>query len=125
MIVKNAQFLAAAMGQTKESFRSLPETEENSKNYFEEINFEEAKSLATRYDVRNISPREMAAISSDLYQEGKITFQQQALLSFQPELHPEYNATLGVLSGPTAQPDQVKNIQDVLNILKNLEALNE
>jgi hypothetical protein len=47
--------------------------------------------IAQKYDVRNISPREMAAMSLELYQSGAISFQDHALLSFQPELGPQFN----------------------------------
>ena len=38
------------------------------------------------YDVRNITPREMSELSKNLYENGAISFQDHALMSFQPEL---------------------------------------
>lgn len=105
--------------------------------------------IAAEYDVRNISPRDMAAMSLSLYESGHISFKTHALLSFQPELHPEYDATLGKISGVPAQPDekrdfiqvwekklesqkryaapaeQIKNTEEVLNLLRNLAALRD
>ena len=47
--------------------------------------------IAQKYNVRNMSPREMASMSLELYQSGAISFQDHALLSFQPELGPQFN----------------------------------
>jgi len=84
-------------------------------------------------------------MSQELYQSGAITFQDHALLSFQPELSPEFNK---MLPGPFGKPDAprdfiaqweaqlraheemgevnfAKNDQRILNILGNLAALHE
>ena len=42
--------------------------------------------IVKEYDVRNMSPREMSAMSQKLYQNGSISFFDHSLLSFQPEL---------------------------------------
>jgi len=56
-------------------------------------------------DVRHMSPREMLKTSTDLYIAGVINWDEYELLAFQPELHPDYNKTVGALLGRTAQPD--------------------
>jgi hypothetical protein len=112
------------------------------------VNIETAMSLADvvrKYDVRNISPRDMAAMSLELYQSGAISFRDHALLSFQPELGPEFNKTLaGTTGGPDAPRDFIaqwdtqlqihekmgdvnfaNNDRRILNILSNLAALRE
>lgn len=111
----------------------------------EVVNVGTAKSLtdvAKKYDVRGMSPRDMAAMSQELYQGGAISFQDHALLSFQPELNPEFNTTLAGTSDPDAPRDFIaqwetqlrihenlgevnfaKNDQRMLNILGNLAAL--
>lgn len=109
------------------------------------VNVETARSLgglAGQYDVRNLSPRNMAALSQALYQDGAISFQDHALLSFQPELGPESNKTLaGSADAPKdfiaqwttqlqvheslGQSAFAKNDQRMLNILGNLAALRE
>ena len=50
--------------------------------------------IARKYDVRSISPRDMATMSQELYQSGAISLQEHVLLSFQPELNPESSKTL-------------------------------
>ncbi|MFZ2854616.1 MAG: hypothetical protein WAZ34_10980 [Rhodocyclaceae bacterium] len=112
------------------------------------VNVETARSLAGKtgqYDVRNMSPRNMAALSQALYQDGAISFQDHALLSFQPELSPEFNKMLaGTPDNADAPKDFIaqwttqlqvheslgqtsfaKNDQRMLNILGNLAALRE
>lgn len=110
------------------------------------VNVGTAKSLADvagKYDVRNMSPRDMAAMSQELYQGGAISFQDHALLSFQPELNQEINKTL---ADTPVRPDAPRDFiaqwekqlqvheqqgdvkfakydQRVLNILGNLAAL--
>ncbi len=65
-----------------------------------------ASRIAANYDVRNISPREMAKMSLELYQSGVISFKDHSFLSFQPELNPEYDETIGRLTGTVARPDE-------------------
>ena len=112
------------------------------------INIEPAKSLADvarKYDVRNMSPREMAAMSQELYQSGAVSFQDHALLSFQPELSPESNNILAGIPGTSDVPKDfiaqwetqlrihekmgevnfAKNDRRMLNILGNLAVLRE
>ncbi|MBC8339446.1 MAG: hypothetical protein H8E39_12230 [Alphaproteobacteria bacterium] len=57
-------------------------------------------------DARNLSPREMTNLSQDLYTAGVISFDEYSMLAFQPELHSEYNRTIGALTGKPAAPDQ-------------------
>lgn len=57
-------------------------------------------------NVRAASPREMVNLSLDLYAEGMIDFDEYAALAFQPELHPDYDKTVGALTGEPAQPDR-------------------
>jgi len=112
------------------------------------VNFETSRSLAgiaKEYDVRNMSPRGMAAMSQKLYQSGAISFQDHALLSFQPELSPEFSKTpLGHHGKPDGPRDFIaqwemqlqihekrgdirfsKIDRRMLNILGNLAALRE
>jgi len=112
------------------------------------VNLGTAQSLtdvARKYDVRNMSPREMAAMSQTLYQSGAISFQDHALLSFQPDLGSDFNPTLAAPPGQADAPRDLmaqwaaqlqaheqqgdanfaKNDQRMLNILGNLAALHE
>ena len=58
------------------------------------------------YDVRHMSPRQMVELSQDLYVSGVINFDEYATLAYQPELQPDYNQTIGALTGEPAEPDR-------------------
>jgi hypothetical protein len=63
-------------------------------------------SLQSReFDPRAASPREVAKRSLDLYADGLLEWGDQAVLAFQPELHPDYDRTVGALLGTKAEPD--------------------
>lgn len=57
------------------------------------------------FDPRSASPREVAKRSLDLYADGLLEWDDQAVLSFQPELHPDYDRTVGALLETKAAPD--------------------
>ena len=59
-----------------------------------------------RIDVHNLSPRQMAKLSYDLYVSGVISFDDYSALAFQPELHPDFDRTIGTLTGKRAAPDK-------------------
>lgn len=56
-------------------------------------------------DLRNFTPRQMAELSMELYVSGAVTWEEYAMLAFQPELHPDYDRTIGALTGEKAAPD--------------------
>lgn len=60
-------------------------------------------------DARHISPRQIAAISMDLYVNGALGWEEYAMLAFQPELHPDYEKTIGALTGEPAEPDRPRD----------------
>ena len=60
-------------------------------------------------NVRDLSPRQMAEMSMDLYMVGVITWEEHAMLAFQPELHPDYDQTVGALTGEKADPDRPRD----------------
>lgn len=60
-------------------------------------------------DIRNLSPRQMAETSLDLYVAGILPWDEYAMLAFQPELHPDYDKTIGALTGEKAQPDKPRD----------------
>ncbi len=106
-----------------------------------------ASDIAKKYDVENISPRDMATMSQILYDSGMISFQNHALLSFQPELNPDFDSTIGKMTDTIGQPDapinflkewkdrleqeikdgypehMIKNTKEVVSILDNFDAL--
>ena len=65
--------------------------------------------IARRYDVRAISPRKMAELSAELYLAGFLTHDQYADLAYQSELMPNYDVTIGALTGTKAAPDRARD----------------
>jgi len=60
-------------------------------------------------DVRHISPREMTDFSLDLYAAGVVAFDEYSALSLHPELHPDFDKTIGALTGDRAAPDRKRD----------------
>ncbi len=79
-------------------------------NLSNNINF--VSDIVRRYDVQDITPREMAKMSQELYDNGSISLKNHAFISFQPELNPSFNDTIGKFSHTTAQPDSPRNFLD-------------
>lgn len=67
------------------------------------------RKLIGNVDAHNLSPREMANLSQNLYAAGVISFDEYSLLAFQPELHPDFDRTIGALTGEVAAPDQQRD----------------
>ena len=59
--------------------------------------------------IRNMTPRQMANMSLDLYVAGHLQWDEYALLAFQPELHPDFDRTIGALTGEKAAPDRPRD----------------
>ncbi len=59
--------------------------------------------------LRDLTPRQMADVSLDLYAAGVLAYEDYELLAFQPELHPDYNDTVGALTGEPAGPDRARD----------------
>lgn len=59
--------------------------------------------------LRDLTPRQMAGVSLDLYAAGVLAYEDYELLAFQPELHPDYNDTVGALTGEPAGPDRARD----------------
>lgn len=64
------------------------------------------KDLRVDANVRSMSPREMADVSMELYAAGAVSWEEYAMLAFQPELHPDFERTVGALIGEKAEPDK-------------------
>ena len=60
-------------------------------------------------DLRRISPRRLAALSMDLYLAGTLSWSEYEMLAFPPELHPDYERTIGALIGERADPDRPRD----------------
>lgn len=68
--------------------------------------------LTRGLSLRKLTPRQMAEVSLDLYAAGILSYDDYALLAFQPELHPQYNVTVGALTGEPAGPDRARDYVD-------------
>ena len=66
-------------------------------------------TLTQGLSLRNLTPRQMAEVSLDLYAAGILSYDDYAILAFQPELHPDYNMTIGALTGEPAGPDRARD----------------
>ncbi len=60
-------------------------------------------------DVRNLTPRQAVELGMDLHVAGVLPWKEYAMLAFQPELHPDYDRTVGALIGEKAQPDRPRD----------------
>lgn len=57
-------------------------------------------------DIRFISARNMSAISLEFYVRGLLSWDEYVVLAFQPELHPDYDTTIGALLEEHGDPDR-------------------
>jgi hypothetical protein len=64
-------------------------------------------------DLRRFTPREMSELSLDLCVAGLLGYEDYAMLAFQPELHPDYDITIGALTGIKAQPDRPRDFVEL------------
>ncbi len=67
------------------------------------------RALAAHRDPSRMSAREMTELSLALYLDGLLRFDEYALLAVQPELHPDFNRTIGAITGQTADPDRPRD----------------
>jgi hypothetical protein len=63
-----------------------------------------------RFDLRNVSPREFADITHELYMEGTLSWDEFQMVGFPTELNPRYDETIGALTGEMARPDHPKDM---------------
>ncbi len=66
-------------------------------------------SLSKGVNVRHMSPRQISELSLSLYVAGYLQWDEYEILAFQPELHPDFNQTIGALTGETANPDRPRD----------------
>ena len=81
-----------------------------------------AAKIVSDYNIEEISPRGMAELSGKLFKAGIISREENSVLSFQPELHPDYDETIGKKTGTFAAPDEKR---DYLQIWREKVALQE
>ena len=61
------------------------------------------------YDVCAMTPRQMVDFSYDIYVLGHLSWDQYAELAHQSELMPNFNQTIGALTGERAEPDRPRD----------------
>ena len=67
------------------------------------------REAAGGIDIRHASPREIADLGLDLHLAGYLDWDEYALVAFQPELHPDFDSTVGALTGIYASPDRPRD----------------
>ena len=67
------------------------------------------QEIAGEYDVGSLTPRQMVNLSFDLYSSGFLSRDQYSELAFQSELMPNFDITIGALTGEKAQPDRPRD----------------
>lgn len=68
-----------------------------------------AYPFVRRNDVRNLTPRQMSALCGELFLATMISCDEYLMIAFQPELHPDYDRTIGALTGEAAAPNQPRD----------------
>lgn len=63
-----------------------------------------------RFDLRNVSPRRYAEIAHELYLEGALLWDEYQWIGFPSELHPDFDSTIGALTGEKADPDRPRDM---------------
>ena len=71
--------------------------------------------LIGELDIHDMSPRQMTHLSQTLYAAGALSFEDYSQLAFQPELHPDYERTIGALTGEHAAPDRRRDFVSLWN----------
>lgn len=67
------------------------------------------RGVAPNFDVKNLSPRQVAGLGMELYALGVVSFEEYGLLAFQAELHPDFDRTIGALTGEKAEPNRKRD----------------
>lgn len=63
-----------------------------------------------RHDLHHVSPRRFAEITHELYLEGSLEWAEYQLVGFPSELHPDYDSTIGALTGERAEPNRPRDL---------------
>ena len=66
--------------------------------------------VRARFDLRHVSPRQYAEIAHELYLEGSLRWDEYQWVGFPSELHPDYDSTIGALTGEPAEPDRPRDM---------------
>ncbi|CAA6603817.1 conserved hypothetical protein [Rhodospirillaceae bacterium LM-1] len=63
-----------------------------------------------RANVRSMTPRELADFAYNMYMDGTLSWDEYRMVGFPSELHPDFDKTIGQLTGEHAQPDRPKDM---------------
>lgn len=66
--------------------------------------------VQARWDLRNISPRQFAEATHELYVGGVLSWDEFRLVGLPSELHPQFDETIGALTGEKAEPDRPRDM---------------
>jgi hypothetical protein len=88
---------------------ALPEPEEEG---FEPISVPYAGRNRSGFliDPHRMSPRQLADWAHDMYLCRNLAWEEYCMVGFPAELHPQYNKTVGALTGGVAQPDAPRDM---------------
>lgn len=74
------------------------------------------QEIMARYNIQDASPKEIATMSLELFDNEVISFEEHAMLSFQPELNSEqYQEIFGKVAEPDVARDFISEWQSKLN----------
>lgn len=73
---------------------------------YHSLNGEAASLLFSRH----ASPSELTEVSLDLYAMGLLSFEDYSALANHPEINPNYNRTIGALTGEPAAPERKRDL---------------
>lgn len=62
------------------------------------------------FGVRQMSPRQLAEWAHEMYLSGALNWQEYRFAGSHAELHPDYNSTVGALTGQPAAPDRPRDM---------------
>jgi hypothetical protein len=97
-------------GPREESFSPGPASE---------MSFSPAARIASQFNLRNITPKEVSHLAEQMLQQGMVSFDNYNYLSFQPELSGNHASLIESFTGeavPEDQPfDLLASLEDTLS----------
>jgi hypothetical protein len=83
-----------------------------------EMSFSPAARIASQFNLRSISPKEVSGLAEQMLQEGMISFDNYNYLSFQPELTGNHASLIESFTGQSVGEDEpfdlLKSLEDTL-----------
>jgi hypothetical protein len=95
-------------------------------NASSETVFSPAATIAKEYDPRDITPRQIMQMAEDLLNNGLVSFDQYAFLSFRPRLSASHEELISAYTGLKSDPDRsidlVSELESVLQTQRQANA---